>query len=92
MDILIRWIISKKSVDLTYYMKKTLSRQRGFTGIIFIIIVGVAMLAYLNVDLHTMTSSNPFAQKILSILRDLWLNYLVPLGGYLKASILGLFR
>lgn len=70
-------------------MKKILLCQ-GFTEIIFMVIVGVVALAYFNVDLHAILN-DPLMQKILSILKGAWFNYLLPLGGYLKANILGLF-
>jgi hypothetical protein len=71
-------------------MKKILG-HRGITEIIFIVIVGVIALAYFNIDLRAILS-DPLMQKILGIIKDAWFNYLLPLGGYLKASILGLFN
>lgn len=72
-------------------MKKTSRLQRGFTGIIFMIIVGVGLLAYFKIDLRAIFS-DPLMQKMFGILKGAWFNYLLPLGGYLKASILGLFN
>lgn len=78
--------------NILVYTKDTglMIRQHGFIEIITIIIIGVIALAYFNIDLR-MIMSDPFIQKILGVLKDVWFNYLVPLGGYLKTSILGLF-
>ena len=70
---------------------KKISEQRGFMEIITIIIVGVAALAYFNIDLRAIFS-DPLMQKMLGIIKGAWFNYLLPLGIYLKASILGLFN
>ncbi len=72
-------------------MKNPSRRQYGFTEIMFIVIVGVIALAYFNIDLRAIFS-DPLMQKIFGILKGAWFNYLLPLGGYLKASILGLFN
>lgn len=72
-------------------MKKTTKRQRGFMGIIFMIIVGVGLLAYFKIDLRAIFS-DPLMQKMFGILKGAWFNYLLPLWGYLKASILSLFN
>ena len=69
-------------------MKKT---SGGLTEIIFIVIVGVAALTYFNIDLRAILS-DPLMQKIFGILKGAWFDYLLPLGGYLKTSILGLFN
>ncbi|OHA84025.1 MAG: hypothetical protein A2937_02425 [Candidatus Yonathbacteria bacterium RIFCSPLOWO2_01_FULL_47_33b] len=71
-------------------MKKILD-NRGFTEIFFIVIVGVIAMAYFNIDLRAIFS-DPLMQKIFGIIKGAWFNYLLPLGGYLKVSILGLFN
>ena len=70
---------------------KKLSKERGIMEIITIIIIGVAALAYFNIDLHAIIK-DPLMQKILGVIKGAWTNYLLPLGGYLKTSILGLFN
>lgn len=70
---------------------KNISRQRGFLEIITIIVIGVALLAYFNVDLHAIVN-DPLMQKMLGVLKSAWFNYLLPLWAYLKGRILGLFN
>lgn len=70
---------------------KNISNQRGFMGTIFLIIIGVGLLAYFKIDLRAIFN-DPLMQKMFGIIKDVWLNYLLPLEAYLKGSILGLFN
>ena len=70
---------------------KNILRKGGFMEIIGIIIVGVATLTYFNIDLRAILS-DPLMQKIFAILKGAWVDYLLPLGEYLKVSILSLFN
>lgn len=70
---------------------KNISNQRGFMGIIFMIIVGVGLLAYFKIDLRAIFS-DPLMQKMFGVLKVVWFNYLLPLEAYLKGTITGLFN
>lgn len=72
-------------------MKNEKLKNRGIIEIVTIVIIGVAALAYFNVDLHAIVN-DPFIQKIFGILKGAWFNYLLPLGGYIKVSISSLFN
>lgn len=58
-------------------------------------VIVFAALIYFNVDVRSIVDSllnNPVIQKIWVVLISAWTNYLVPLGGYIWESILGLFQ
>ncbi len=65
-------------------------QSRGFIGEIILVIIAIATLAYFNVDVRGFFE-NDGIQKVLSIIKGAWSNYIVPLFEYLVNSIIGLF-
>ena len=68
------------------------SKNRGFTQIIVLAVVIIAVLAYFNIDLRKFVEETPVLKQIWAILVAAWNGFLVPLGHFLWTSITGLFK
>lgn len=69
---------------------KKFSENRGFMQIVFLAIITIAALAYFNVDVRGILA-NEVVQKVFTILKGAWVNYLWPLFEYLWGSLSALF-
>lgn len=67
------------------------SKNRGFTQIIVLAIVIIAVLAYFNVDLRKLVEETPVLKQIWTILVGAWNGFLVPLWHFLIDGIKGIF-
>lgn len=70
---------------------KTNPTNRGFTQIIILAIVVIAVLAYFNIDLRKLVEETPVLKQVWAILVGAWNGFLVPLWHFLIDGIKDIF-
>lgn len=73
-------------------MKKRSTRKGGFLGVVILVVVAIAFLAYFNIDVRGIGQAViSVLENIFDLLKGAFLQYLVPMGAYLWNGFTALF-
>ena len=73
-------------------MKKRSTRKGGFLGVVILVVVAIALLAYFNIDVRGIGQAViSVLENIFDLLKGAFLQYLVPMGAYLWNGFTALF-
>lgn len=74
-------------------MKKRSIQKGGFFGVVILVVVAIALLAYFSIDVRGIGQTIiSVLENIFDLLKGAFLQYLVPMGAYLWSGFTAIFR
>ena len=74
-------------------MKKRSIQKGGFFGVVILVVVAIALLAYFSIDVSGIGQTIiSILENIFDLLKGAFLQYLVPMGAYLWNGFTAIFR